>query len=135
MTDDELLRRFEEVRLPAGSFDHEAHVRTAFLCLKKYGFIDGLGRYRTGLKQFAIRAGVPDKYHETVTCALLVLIQERIMQAADDQDWPTFVAENPDLLIWKGGPLVDDYDEEILSSDAARRTFLLPQPHAVARSA
>lgn len=135
MTDQELLRRFEEVRLPAGSFDHEAHVRAAFLCLRAYGFIDGLGRYRTGLKRFAVKAGVPEKYHETVTCALLVLIQDRMLQGPTDQEWPTFARENPDLLVWKGGPFFDMYDESVLVDDLARKTFVLPQSDRVAAPA
>lgn len=135
MTDQELLERFEGVRLPAGSFDHEAHVRAAFLCLEAHGFINGLGRFRTGLKKFAMKAGVPEKYHETVTCALLVLIQDRMLQGRPDQDWPSFARENADLLVWKGGPFFDLYDEDILTDEVARKTFVLPRPNRIATSA
>lgn len=130
MDDLELLERFEDVRLPAGTFDHEQHVRTAFLCLARYGFIEGLTRYREALRAFAVKAGVPEKYHETVTCGLIVLIHERMAAVDEGMDWSAFARENPDLLVWKGGPFFDYYDEDVLTSDVARTTFILPRPSA-----
>jgi hypothetical protein len=103
MTDEELLAAFEAVELPPGSFHHAEHVRVAFALLRRYDLIESLARYRRGLRAFATSAGVPGKYHETVTCALVILIHERMA----------------------AGP---EGDESILRSATARRTFVLPKP-------
>ena len=130
MTDEELLAAFEAVELPPASFHHAEHVRVAFAYLRRYDLFESLARYRRGLKAFATSAGVPGKYHETVTCALLILIHERMAAGSDADDWPTFAAAHPDLLAWKGGAFFDYYDESILKSATARRTFVLPKPRA-----
>lgn len=130
MTEDELLQRFEAQRLPATSFSHEAHVRVAFAYLHRYELFESIARYRKGLRDFATRAGVPEKYHETVTCALMILIHERMVDRDPDESWEDFSAANPDLLRWLDGPFFDYYDESVLRSPAARRTFVLPRPAA-----
>ena len=63
-----------------------------------------------------------------------MLIHERMAQGPDDQDWPDFATRNPDMLIWKGGPFFDYYDEDVLRSDTARKTFVLPQRRPVSHS-
>ena len=40
MTDDEFLAALEGAALPAGSFNHAAHVRAAYLYLERRGFIE-----------------------------------------------------------------------------------------------
>lgn len=127
MTDDELLTRFEEQRLSAGSFSHEAHVRVAWAYLTRYDLFEGIARYREGLRAFAVRAGVPEKYHETVTCGLMVIIHERMAEGEAAGSWEEFAALHPDLLRWRDGPFFDVYDESVLRSTTARRTFVLPR--------
>lgn len=125
MTDDEFLQRFEAQELDPGEFSHASHVRLAFVYLSRFDLFDSIGRYRKGLRAFAARAGVPGKYHETVTCGLMVLIHERMVSREAD-DWEGFIEENPDLLRWMDGPFFDYYDESVLRSSIARRTFVLP---------
>ena len=40
--------------------------------------------------------------------------------------WAEFEAANPDLLVWKPSILGRYYSKELLASDLARRTFLMP---------
>jgi hypothetical protein len=78
------------------------------------------------LKRFAAAQGKPDRYHETITWAFLLLIRERIARARRTQRWEEFAAGNADLFVWKGGVLATLYRPETLDSDLARRTFILP---------
>jgi hypothetical protein len=41
-------------------------------------------------------------------------------------DWPPFKAANPDLFAWQPSLIQQYYSDALLSSEAARRMFVLP---------
>ena len=125
MTDRELLERFESGTLDPADFHHADHVRVAFLWLREGELLDVLGHFTNRLKQLTASIGKAERYHQTMTCALLVVIAQRI--AGADQTWDDFAGANPDLLEWPSAVLRKYYSEEVLASEAARRTFILPQ--------
>lgn len=127
LSDQDFLHRFESLTLPADAFRHADHVRLAWLYVVRDGLGMGLERVRAGIRRFATHHGAPDKYHETLTCAAVVLVNERVHRTPDAPDWPTFAEANPDLLRWKGGAFFDHYPETIVDSDDARRVFMLPR--------
>lgn len=125
MTDDEFLAALEVDALPAESFDHRAHVRAAYLYLKRCGFIDGMAAFRASLKRFAERYGAAGKYHETITVAFLAVIHERLHGERTEGGWPEFAARNPDLF---ARDFLDRYyRRETLASSRAREVFLLEE--------
>jgi len=126
MTDHELLERFESATLAGECFHHAEHVRVAFLYLGRYPVLEALGRFSRGLKNFAAALGKPDRYHETITWAYLLLIHDRIGRHPELREWEDFARCNPDLLVWKGGILERYYSPETLESALARKTFLFP---------
>jgi hypothetical protein len=69
-------------------------------------------------------------WNETVTWAFLLLIRERMARAGGRQTWAQFAAHNEDLLNRKDNVLKKYYRGETLSSDLARRAFLLPDKAA-----
>jgi hypothetical protein len=71
------------------------------------------------------RPRAPRLYHETITTACVLLINERIDRTAT-QDWPAFAAAHADLLTWKPSVLDRYYTPERLWSERARQTFLMP---------
>jgi hypothetical protein len=79
--------------------------------------------------------GAPKKYHETVTCGMMVLVNERVVTRPGDGSWESFVAENADLLRWLDGAFFEQYPQSVLRSDVARATFLLPRSPELAESA
>jgi hypothetical protein len=125
MTDAELLEGFETAELPNGRFHHAEHVRTAWLYLRREPVLPAIARFTADLKSFAAAKGAPGLYHETITWAYLLLIHERLA-ARPTETWEEFARDNPDLLVWKGGALSRLYRAETLSSDLARRVFVLP---------
>jgi hypothetical protein len=102
-----VLVGFEEGSLPNEAFGHREHVRVAWIFVSKYGLPDALARFANALKRFAIAKGAPQLYHETITWAYLLLIQERLARHAAET-WDDFVAANSDLLEWKPS-LLDRY--------------------------
>ena len=123
--DEELVRRFESGVAPDGGFHHAQHVQVAWFYVRRFPLSVALQRFSDGLKRFAIAQGKPDLYHETITTAFVLLINERIDRSAD-QNWSAFSAANPDLLAWKPSILDRYYRAETLWSDRAKGTFVMP---------
>jgi hypothetical protein len=125
MTDEQLMRDFEAARPPAGGFHHREHVRVAWNYLRRHSLPEALRRFCGGLRRFADAQGVPGLYHETITVAYLLLINERL-SGQRELDWEAFAAGNQDLLAWKPSVLDRLYAPETLASERARLVFLMP---------
>ena len=131
LPDSELLAGFATGTLPPGDFHHADHVRVAWLLLREHPVLEVLARFSQGLRRLAAAAGKPGLYHETVTWAFVLLIQERMARGGMGgtggiNTWDAFAAENPDLLTWQPSILDAYYEKETLASELARRVFLLP---------
>jgi len=127
VTDDEaLIAIFEAGDEPPGGFHHREHVRVAWYYLQHAPLPEALVRFSTNLRRFAAARGKPNLYHETITTAYLLLINERLDADARALAWPAFAARNGDLLTWKPSALDRYYTAETLMSDRARRTFVMP---------
>jgi hypothetical protein len=124
--DDELLRQFEDCSLPLERLRHRVHIQIAFLYLRRHPVLDVLARFPQALKRYAATHGQASLYHETITWAYILLIHERMKRAGQPLSWEEFAATNEDLLTWSGTILKQYYRDETLSSDLARKIFLLP---------
>jgi hypothetical protein len=124
--DAEFIRRFESCELPPAEFPHREHARLAWLYLRLHPATAALERFSTGLKRYAAFNGKPRLYHETITWAYILLINERNARAGRAQTWEEFAAANPDLLDWRNSVLKNYYREETLGSELAKTVFLFP---------
>jgi hypothetical protein len=120
-----LLDSFIDTSLPADQFHHQQHVEVAWLFVRQHGMPDALREFTTAIKRFADAKGATGLYHETITWAFLLLIAERDARHPDGT-WEAFASANNDLLVWKPSILERYYSKELLGSDLARRTFLMP---------
>jgi hypothetical protein len=121
------LARFLRGEIEARDFPHREHVRMAFEMLARHDFPESALHYSRALRAMTSRAGRPELFHQTVTIAFLALIAER-MQAGAECDFAQFEQAHPELF--QKDVLERFYPKAQLMSDAARRTFLLPQPRA-----
>lgn len=128
---DELLRQFEDCSLPLERFHHAVHIQIAFLYLCRYPVLDVLGRFPASLTRYAAAHGKTGLYHETITWAYILLIQERMKRVGRPQTWAEFQAANPDLMTWTRSILKQYYRDETLSSDLARKFFVFPDKAAM----
>jgi hypothetical protein len=117
----DFLDRFEAAAIPKEEFDHRAHVRVAWLYLRRYGLEEAGDRMAAGIRRFAAAHGATGKYHETITQAWVRLVAASI---GDQREFADFVAANPELLD-KELPNAY-YSAERLWSDEARRAFVEP---------
>jgi len=121
----ELFDRFVDTTLPADQFHHRQHVQVAWLFVCRHGMPAALGKFSDAIRRFADAKGATGLYHETITWAFLLLIAQRQVRKPG-QTWEQFEAANTDLLVWKPSILERYYSKELLASDLARRTFLMP---------
>lgn len=126
MLDEDLMRAFEAGHAPPGGFHHAEHVRVAWNYLRVHPLPEALGRFSARLKSFAVAQGAPNLYHETITVAYVLLINERLEQTGPDASWDVFAASHPDLLGWKPSILDRYYHRDTLASARARRVFVMP---------
>ena len=121
----DLLDRFVDTTLPADQFHHQQHVQVAWLFVRKHGMPAALSEFTAAIKRFADAKGATGLYHETITWAFLLLIADR-QGRRPASTWQEFESANADLLVWQPSILERYYSKELLASDLARRTFLMP---------
>lgn len=130
LTDDEFVRAFESRTLPAGEFTHAGHLRAGWWYLRRYSLGEAIDRFRRALRAYATSLGASEKYHETMTVAWLLMIEERLGTDERGLDRDTFAARHPELF--EREALLATYDDrETLASERARRGFVMPgaAPH------
>ena len=124
-SDAELLEGFLTTALPVDQFHHEQHVRVAWMFVRDHGMPAALAEFTTAIKRFAEAKGKHGLYHETITWAFLLIIAERLARKPSDS-WSAFADANADLLAWQPSVLERYYSKDLLASDLARRSFVMP---------
>ena len=119
------LIKFARGECDPADFPHREHVRMAFEMLRSHSFAETVLHYSIALRMMAGRAGTPEAYNETVTIAFLSVIAE-CLDASTASDFEEFERAHPELFDRQ--LLARWYTPQRLQSEAARRTFLLPEP-------
>jgi hypothetical protein len=125
MSDDEFIARLEACTLPEAHFHHVDHLRAAWLYLTRFPASDAIAKFSEVLRCYVTSLGKADRYHETITWAYLLLMNERIHRS-QPATWEQFTAAQSDLFDRKNSILLRYYREETLQSELARRVFVMP---------
>lgn len=125
MNDELFLTRFTDLTLPPSEFGHLGHMRLGWILLQGHGAAEAIERACEGIAAYAAHLGAHDKFHRTVTEALMHLLLEA---GAHDrqQDWDAFVLRAAPLMADARARLARHYSSELLNSELARRQFLAP---------
>ncbi len=126
MSDDDFIAQLEACTLPEDCFHHSDHLHAAWLYLTRFPATEAIARFSESLRSYATFLGRPDKYHETITWAYLLLVNERIHRSKSITSWKQFAVLHSDLFDWKNSILLRYYREETLQSELARRVFVMP---------
>lgn len=131
LTDDELWAAFGAAALPAQAWTHRAHLRVAWLFLRRYPLDEAHVLLRVGIIRLNAFHGLVETpsrgYHETLTRLWLSLIASLIassMQAADAPSSGAFVDAHQAAL-GKDAAL-RHYSRERIMSVRARAIFVEP---------
>jgi hypothetical protein len=124
MSDQDLFRTFESGVLAREMFTHRTHVWLGWIYVTRFPLIEAIERFSARLKAWAKRNGADGLYHETITWAYLMIINER-QHKQPAKDFESFIADNADLLA-KPSVLEDYYTRETLTSEYARQHYVMP---------
>jgi len=120
---------FEACAVQPAAFNHEAHLRLAYVYLVEYGSPKAHERMRQSLLAFLAHYGVPpEKYHETLTKAW-VLAVSHFMDRAASSSFAEFAANSQPLLNSKA--MLTHYTAERLFSQEARAAYVEPDLAAI----
>ena len=132
VTEDDLAfaRAFARLAIAGDAFHHADHVRLGWICLRRAPLAEAAAHYIGMLKAFAAHHGVPEKYHDTITWAYLLLLHDRLTTMPEKHTWREFAERNPDLLCYRPSILPRYYRKETLASERARAGFVMPDAWA-----
>lgn len=123
----DVLAAFEAGSLDPGCFSHRKHLSLAWKYLQRDGFPEGALNFRRHLKAYVTKVGAEGKYHETITWAYLVLLNEEMsLRSPPGEAFDAMIERRPDLLDHRGGAISRCYSKAQLDLPEARRVFLLP---------
>lgn len=126
LSEGELIVQFETRTLPPSAFPHREHVRLAWAYLRREPLAAAIAKFCGGLKAFAASIDKAGLYHETVSWAFMLIIQDRIARGGRVESWEEFAAANEDLLR-NGRQLLERYYLPVtLDSPLARAAFIWP---------
>lgn len=100
----DVVARFEACTLPPEEFHHEQHLHGAWSYLREIPLAPAAERFIENLKRYAATVGAPRLYHETITWAYLLLVNERVAEVegrgsgAGEHEWARFREANGDLF-------------------------------------
>jgi hypothetical protein len=126
MTEEEFYQKFEAATLDVNIFNHSNHVKMAWIYVQRFELPEAMARFSKALRNFAVANGAANLYHETITFAYLILINERLHLHKGQPTWDEFVQNNPDLFDWKNNILKKFYREETIKSSFAKKIFVFP---------
>lgn len=125
-SDDLAFRQaFEAGQVPAGEFDHRAHVRLAYIYLCGRSPNEAHESMKRSLLGFLRHLGIGEsKYHETITRAWVLAVAHFMELSPVCRSADAFIGQNPVLL--DKNIMLSHYSAEVLFSPAARTQFLEP---------
>ena len=123
--DSEFLSAFLDSSLPPTEFDHRGHLRAAWLLLQSRPLPQAAAEACDGIRRLATRLGVPQKYHCTLTQALVHLMAHA-GASNPTLSFDEFLSANPALLHDARGLLARHYSTAAMASDEARERFIPP---------
>jgi hypothetical protein len=111
-----------EVMARADRFGHRQHIHLTWLAVRRYGITSATELVSDGIQRTARYAGVPQKYHATVSRAWVHLVGHHAV--ADNDDFDTFIDRHPALLDKR--LLARHYRSSTLATAAARTGWVEP---------
>jgi hypothetical protein len=123
VTDAAFVDAFEGGRLRPSEFHHRDHVRLAWILVRRDGLERGGDRVAHGIRAFAARHGVADRYHETITRFWIRLVGHAVA-VAPDAAFEDLVERFPILL--DASAITRHWSRDALQRPEARAHWLEP---------
>lgn len=126
LSDNQFEKEFKECTLAPSLFSHEAHIRLAWIHIRKYGVDTAVENICNQLQEYVMQAGASDKYNITLTIAAIKIVNHFVEKSNSD-DFLEFITEFPLLITGFKELVAAHYNKvDIFNSPAAKNTFLAP---------
>jgi hypothetical protein len=128
MDDVTFLQQFEACAFPFDRWHHDAHIKIAYLYLRRHSLEEAISKMRNGIKAYNAANKVeegPDRgYHETMTQAWVRLVHLALCEYGPAETADSFFEQHPELSQKKVLRLF--YTRERFMSPQAKVGFLEP---------
>ncbi len=125
LTDNELKAQFKDCSLNPNIFNHEAHLRLAWILINEFGIDEAITTIQLQLQHFVKSLDAIDKYHVTVTIASMKAVHHFIKKS-NSKNFEEFIIENQKLKTHFKELINSHYSIDIFSSEKAKLSFLEP---------
>lgn len=125
LSDSEFEKKFEDSKLDPSMFNHEAHLRLAWIHIHNYGIEKALKNVPLQLQYFVGYIGAKDKYNATLTIAAIKAVHH-FMLKSKSENFKDFIVEFPRLKYNFKELLGCHYRIDIFNSIEAKTNFLEP---------
>lgn len=129
LSDTEFENQFINCNLDPSIFNHAAHLRLAWIYIKKYGLAKAEELIQDQLKKYVAHVGAKDKYHTTLTIVAVKAVAHFIQQS-NQSNFKEFIKMHPQLISNFKGLINSHYSFDIFVNDKARKVYLEPDVSA-----
>jgi len=126
LSDTEFEKQFSDCSLNPEVFTHEAHLRLAWVHIKKYGVARAVENVKNQIINYVNYLGEADKYNETVTIAGVKMVHH-FMLKTDVDNFSIFIDKNGQLMNDFKGLIQAHYKTNIFKSEIAKHQFIEPE--------
>lgn len=126
LSDDEFELQFQNASLDPQIFNHEAHLRLAWIHIKNYGIEKAIENITAQLKSYVQLLGAEEKYNHTLTIAAIKAVYHFILRT-NANSFDEFIQTAPQLKTNFRQLINSHYSTDIFSSPKAKNEFLQPE--------
>jgi len=126
LNDDVFEEQFRSCVLEASLFNHEAHLRLAWIHIRRYGVEKAVENICEQLQNFVKSLGAADKYNHTLTVAAIRAVNH-FYNKTEAENFETFILKNPRLKFNFRELIAAHYETDIFKSETAKRQWLEPE--------
>ncbi len=124
-SDIEFIEAFEKAVLNPKLFNHEAHLRLAWIYLQSYGEQKAIEKTCSAIEHFDIVYGNGDKFHTTLTVASVKVVNHFIKKS-EATSFFDFIEAFPQLKMAFRKFLEQHYTPEALTHEKAKANYIPP---------
>ena len=125
LSDAALLARLADGSLPPALFDHEAHLRLAWLQLREVGSEAAPQQVCETIAGYVQHLGAHEKYHHTLSIAAVKAV-DHFLQKSQTSTFQDFLLENPQLCTSFKALVNSHYSFDIFKSAQAKKEYIAP---------
>ena len=125
LSDLEFERHFADLTFDPGLFNHEAHLRLAWIHVTRYGVSQALHNLCDQVARFDQHFGDGTKFNKTLTIASVKAIHH-FVNRSNAKDFPGFLKEFPKLKYNFKSLLAQHYSMDVFNSEKAKSNYIKP---------